>query len=65
MEKKISYEVISEYGKLKFYRYRKLIDFLLPYWPKWLFKMRVYKVINGVYYSGQFTNNTRWPVRFN
>jgi len=62
--KRTIYYVTSELGELKFYKYHKLIEWLIPYWPKWLHKLKVYKDDGKNVYVGQFIKNNRWPVRF-
>lgn len=62
--KKVRYEATSEFGVIKFKKYKNLIKFILPYWPKWLHKINVYKIVNGVTYSGKFIDDNRWPIKF-
>lgn len=64
LSKNIRYEAKSEFGVLKFRKYRRLIEWIIPYWPKWLHKIKVYKIKDGRYYYGQYTKNNRWPIKF-
>lgn len=64
MKKRIVYEVVSEFGTLRFYKYKRLIEFLTPYVPKHIDKIGVYKKVGDIRYSGQYRRDNRWPVIF-
>ena len=60
----IHYEARSEFGVKKFNLYKDLIDFLSPYWDRWLHKIRVFKIKTNTPFEGVYQKNNRWPVRF-
>lgn len=66
MKKRIYYEVYAEgeSNHYKFYKYERLLDFVWQFIPRWHYKLRVYKVKNGLTFVGKFVQNNRYPIKF-
>lgn len=65
-EKRVKYEVYAEGEShhFTFYKYQRMLDFLWAYIPRWIHKMKVYKIQDGNTYLGKFVQNNRYPIKF-